>query len=98
MQMAIYAAIGFTIAYLVGTVIFLCFTCSPTSAYWESLNVSYSKPYTCINTTVIDPLVVALSVFSDSYSLIIPQTVIWRLKMPRRQKLMLYAIFASGFV
>jgi hypothetical protein len=96
--MAIYVAISFTIVYMVATVVFLFVVCLPTSSYWQSLDVSYTKPYKCINTTVIDPLIVALSVFTDAYSLIIPQVVIRRLKMARRDKLMLYGIFASGFV
>ena len=98
MQIAIYVAISFTIFYMVATVILLFVVCLPTSSYWESLDVSYTKPYKCINTTIIDPLIVALSVFSDFYSLIIPQVVIRRLKMARREKWMLYGIFASGFV
>lgn len=98
MQMAIYSAISFTIVYMITTVAGLFVVCLPTSSYWESLDVSYTKPYKCINTTIIDPLIVALSVFSDFYSLIIPQVVIWRLKMATREKLMLYGIFASGFV
>jgi len=98
MQMSIYFAINFTIVYMIGTVVLLFVVCLPTPAYWESLDVSYTKPYKCINTTVIDPLIVALSVFSDFYSLIIPQVVIRKLKMASREKLMLYGIFASGFV
>ena len=98
MQMSIYFAINFTIVYMIGTVVLLFVVCLPTPAYWESLDVSYTKPYKCINTTVIDPLIVALSVFSDFYALIIPQVVIWKLKMARREKLMLYGIFGSGFV
>lgn len=98
MQIAIYCAIGFTIAYMLGAVLVLVFTCSPTNAYWESLSGSYSKSYKCINTSVIDPLIVALSVFSDTYALVLPQIVIYQLKMSRREKLMLYGIFASGFL
>jgi len=98
MQMAIYVAINFTIIYMLATVVILFVVCLPTSSYWESLDVSYNKPYKCINTSIIDPLIVALSVFSDFYSLIIPQVVIRRLKMATREKLMLYIIFASGFV
>ena len=98
MQMAIYFAISFTVVYMIATVTVLFVVCLPTSSYWESLDVSYTKPYKCINTTVIDPLIVALSVFSDTYSLIIPHIVIRRLKMPKREKLMLYVIFGSGLV
>ena len=98
MQMAIYFAISFTIIYMTGTVILLFIVCLPTSSYWESLDISYTKPYKCVNTTVIDPLIVALSVFTDAYSLIIPQVVIRPLKMARREKWMLYGVFASGLV
>ena len=98
MQMAIYFAINFTIFYMIATVVLLFVVCLPTNSYWKSLDVSYTKPYKCINTTVLDPLIVALSVFSDFYSLIIPQIVIRQLQMARREKLMLYGIFASGFV
>jgi len=98
MQMAIYFAISFTIIYMAGTVILLFVVCLPIGSYWESLDISYTTPYKCINTTVIDPLIVALSVFTDAYSLIIPHLVIRPLKMARREKRMLYGVFASGLV
>lgn len=95
---AVDAAIVFTALYLVAFVLVLLLVCSPTSASWESLDITYTKPYHCVNRRVIDPLVGALNVFSDVYALVIPELVIARLQMGRTQKIVLYVIFGSGLL
>lgn len=98
MQWAIYAAIAFSFAYLAAFLLFLVFVCSPTSATWLSLSITYSQPYKCAPRNVVDPLVGALSVFSDVYSLAIPEIVVSSMKLPWRQKVALYGIFSTGLL
>lgn len=98
MQWAIYAAIAFSIAYLAGFLLFLVFVCSPTSAVWNSLDITYSQPYKCVSRRVADPLAGALSVFSDVYSLAIPEVVVSSMRLPWRQKIALYGIFSTGLL
>jgi len=98
MQWAIYAAIVFSIITMAAFLLFLFLICTPTSATWLSLNVTYDQPYKCGDRRGADPLVGALSVFSDVYSLIIPQVVVSGMQLPWRQKLALNAIFSTGLV
>jgi len=44
----------------------------------------------------MDTLVGAISVISDAYVLIIPELVVYRLKMARKKKIVLFALFGSG--
>ena len=98
MQWAIYGAIAFSIIYLTAYLLFLVLICSPTSATWLSLNITYTHHYKCGQRKVADPLVGALSVFSDVYALVIPQIVVSSMKLPWRQKIALNAVFSTGLL
>jgi len=97
-QRGIYLAIGFTVVYLLVFTLFLAFFCSPSTAAWQSLDLSYNKTYRCADRAIADPLVGFVSAFSDIYAIAIPEIVVSRLKMPRRQKIVLYAVFGAGLI
>lgn len=97
-QWSIYIAIGFTMVYLLAISLFLATFCSPTASAWQSLDLNYSKAFRCADRAVVDPLVGVISAFSDIYAIALPELVVYRLKMPRKQKLVLYAIFGAGLL
>ncbi|KAF2672564.1 hypothetical protein BT63DRAFT_130797 [Microthyrium microscopicum] len=95
---AIDLGIAFTIVYFFAFVLFLMFACSPTNASWKSMNINYNQPYKCVHRNVIDPMVGALSAVSDVYALIVPEILIYKLRMERKKKVVLYIIFGSGLI
>jgi hypothetical protein len=95
-QNVIYGLIAFTAVYFVVFVFFLIFVCDPVSASWQSLNLGYAVPYKCSSRRFMDTLAGAVSVISDAYVLIIPELVVYRLKMERKKKIVLFALFGSG--
>jgi len=98
LRICIWAAIGFTIAYFFSFMFFLIFACSPVEASWKSLNIGWGVDYHCVDRKSVDPLVGALSVFSDLYTMVIPVYIVGRLKLPMSRKIMLYVIFCCGLV
>jgi hypothetical protein len=95
---AIWLAIVFTIAYFVAFTLFLCLACMPLQASWKSLDLTWKKPYRCVDRHVVDTLVGALSVFSDLYAMIIPICIIARIKMHTTRKIVLYGVFCCGLI
>jgi hypothetical protein len=98
LQWSIYVGIGFTVTYLLSFLVFLATFCSPVAASWQSLDLRYAKKYTCVDRAVADPLVGLISALSDIYAIVIPETVVAKLKLPKRQKVVLYLIFGAGSV
>ncbi|KAF2097809.1 hypothetical protein NA57DRAFT_56991 [Rhizodiscina lignyota] len=96
MKWAIYAAMGFTIVYLLSFVAFLTFICSPTNASWKSLNISYNEPYKCAYRGIFDPMWGIVSVVSDVYAIVLPEILVKRLQIKLRQKLILAVLFGCG--
>jgi len=96
MQKAIYASIAFTIVFFVAFSLLLVFICVPTSASWTGMDVFSSKVYRCHSRRIADMLHGIFSMLTDLYALIIPNIVVMRMQLPRKQKLMLYAVFSCG--
>jgi hypothetical protein len=95
-QNVIYGLIALTAVYYFAFFSFLLFACEPVSASWKSLNIGYAIPYKCSSRKTMDILVGTISVISDAYVLIIPELVVYRLKMQRKKKIVLFALFGSG--
>ncbi|KIW03331.1 uncharacterized protein PV09_05543 [Verruconis gallopava] len=98
LQWSIYVGIAFIVAYLLTFTIFLGVFCSPSSASWQSLDLSYMKPYKCVDRAIVDPLVGIISAASDIYAIVIPEIIVKKLKLPQRRKVILYVIFGAGLV
>ncbi|KAF1985032.1 hypothetical protein K402DRAFT_358029 [Aulographum hederae CBS 113979] len=96
LNLAIWGAIAFTIVFAVIALTFLTQVCKPMQSIWESMDIAYNKPYHCIARNVWDPLVGAMSVLSDLWTLMLPEIFIRNLQMGRRQKVVLYLTFGSG--
>lgn len=95
-QRVVYGLIALTVAYFVGFLAFLLFSCEPINSNWLSLDIAYAVPYQCISRRITDTMAGVISVISDAYVLVIPELVVYRLKMQRRRKIVLFALFGSG--
>ncbi|TID27703.1 hypothetical protein E2P81_ATG00460 [Venturia nashicola] len=98
MQRVIYGLIIFTVAYFIGFGALLLFSCQPISSAWLSLDLEYAVPYRCMSRRYTDTIFGVVSVASDAYVLLIPELVIHRLKLQRRKKIVLFALFGSGAI
>ncbi|KAF2427553.1 hypothetical protein EJ08DRAFT_637272 [Tothia fuscella] len=61
---------------------------------WITIGVKYH----CADRNIVDVLVGALSVFSDLYSMVIPVYIVSKVKIERKQKMVLYAVFCCGLM
>lgn len=64
----------------------LLLNCQPIEAYWRSYSATYTREYHCVDTTVLNPLQGALSIFTDLYSVLLPVMMLWRLEATKQQK------------
>ncbi|KAE9989461.1 hypothetical protein EG327_002653 [Venturia inaequalis] len=98
MKKLIYGLIGLTVAYVIVFGAPLLLSCQPIASAWLSLNIFYAVPYQCISRKYSDTLAGVISVISDAYVLAIPEVVVYRLKLQRRKKIVLFALFGSGAI
>lgn len=99
-KLAIYFALTFHAVYLIGTLLAMILVCRPLEAYWKSYDFTWHKPYTCVDSTSLNPIIGSLSVVSDVYSVVLPGIILahYQLDLPRRQKIGLNLIFATGLL
>jgi len=57
------------------------------------LDPNYDEKYTCLDTTIANPLSGVLSVISDFYSVLLPCLMLRHFDAPRRQKVALNIVF-----
>jgi hypothetical protein len=95
-RLAIFSIAGYTIAFT----LVLMFGCRPISAFWDQVDVLkqlQGYTYSCIDEGAD---VVAAGIISSSQDLtiaILPTFLYWNLKIPIRQKVALFSIFALGY-
>jgi hypothetical protein len=94
----IYAALAFTVAWTIGFVLTLVFSCNPTEANWESANPLYRKKYSCVNARYENLISGTLSVVSDAYAVLLPCLMLRHFDVSKRQKVALNVIFCLGFI
>ncbi|EGP87111.1 uncharacterized protein MYCGRDRAFT_93126 [Zymoseptoria tritici IPO323] len=92
--------LAFLVAYCIAFVGVLIGGCRPVNAYWRAYDPVYaaSVEYTCIPTKFLNPLSGGLSVVSDFYAVVLPIGLLWHLKISKRQRYALNAVFSLGFV
>ncbi|KAJ5752047.1 hypothetical protein N7520_008964 [Penicillium odoratum] len=74
---------------------FSIFQCSPIKAYWE---VAPTYPHKCMNDGDIVFSASVINIFTDFLVTTLPMPLIWRLKLPARQRLAVISIFGLGVV
>ena len=95
---ACWAGIAFTAVYGIVFVTILCTTCKPLDAFWLSYNPQYQEPHVCDGPNPGPPVSGAMSVFSDLYAVVLPYLVVQKLRISKRQKYALYAVFGFGLM
>ncbi|KAJ5908420.1 hypothetical protein N7495_001102 [Penicillium taxi] len=89
---------GFMILVFVLCVIFTflsIFQCSPVKALWD-VNPTY--PYKCIEEGHIIFSASVINIFTDFVSTILPMSLIWSLRLPTHQRLVVISIFGLGIL
>ncbi|KIW17983.1 hypothetical protein PV08_02269 [Exophiala spinifera] len=97
---ATWVGIVYMILYVLAFTLTLLLICRPTDSYWNSFtpNWAATHKFHCADQSVSIPSAVGLSVLGDFYTTILPLLLIYRLKLPLKQKLALYSLFALGFL
>ncbi|KAK1972881.1 CFEM domain-containing protein [Colletotrichum sublineola] len=96
-----YTIIGlnvFNIALMIAIFITIVFQCQPISYFWEKAGRDPPKDGKCIDTASFYVSTAALTILTDVLSLALPFWIFVGLKMPRRVKVALLAVFALGAV
>lgn len=100
-KIALWLAMILVFLVTVTFLIILCTLCSPIEAYWRQYDPTYTRSFSCRSVSgQKDTSIVSgtLSVFTDWYSVMLPVTLLWRIKINRRQKIGLAFIFGIGFL
>ncbi|KAF2441618.1 hypothetical protein P171DRAFT_74974 [Karstenula rhodostoma CBS 690.94] len=96
-QRAIHALIWATIVYIVVFTITMVFACKPISAIWTSWTKE-STPSYCINQKAFYYVAAGCNIALDILVVLIPIPELLKLKLSRRRKIFLVAIFSVGAV
>lgn len=98
----VHAAIAFVVLYFVVFIIVLFMNCQPFHAYWRQVDLEWNilneSKYHCIDEEKDLVAAAVVSVIQDFIACGMPSILFWKLKMPRRQKFALAAIFGVGFL
>ncbi len=86
-------AIGVVGAWSLALVLTSILTCHPVEGYWDK-----SVQATCIPDMPLWYINAAWNIASDLFIFAVPIPVLWRLQLPRSQRLSLIAIFCLGFL
>jgi hypothetical protein len=99
-KLAIYFALAFHAAYLIGLTLSYVLICRPLEAYWKSFDYNWHEPYSCAPAESLNPVIGVLSVLSDIYAVALPFVILhyYTLDVPRAQKIGLNIIFALGLL
>jgi hypothetical protein len=88
----IYATSAFTIAFCIASVFATIFQCSPIRAAWD-FDIKGSKCYDYTNFLYASA---GINVATDVLICTMPLRHFWRLKLPKKQKLILCVLFVVG--
>ncbi|KAI7163172.1 hypothetical protein KC349_g1464 [Hortaea werneckii] len=89
----IYGAIWLTVAFTLAFLLALVFNCQPTRAYWKLYDFSWNEEYKCAKTTAINLVAGLISLIADMYAIGLPCFMVQGLKMRRREKITMNAVF-----
>ncbi|KAF2133773.1 hypothetical protein P153DRAFT_306312 [Dothidotthia symphoricarpi CBS 119687] len=96
-----WASIGFIAAYTVALTLAPILGCQPISAYWDQVNIakvlSGDYKYHCFDEGADLFVASILSAVQDFMTAMLPACLYWNLRIPIRQKIALFSIFALGY-
>ncbi|XXG96157.1 hypothetical protein Hte_002436 [Hypoxylon texense] len=90
-----YGVLGANTIFYVITLFVMNFACVPVQKNWDPLYVGGSCP---INTQAVNIASAVLNLCSDVFILLLPQRIIWGLKMSKKTKIGVSVIFAIGII
>jgi steroid 5-alpha reductase family enzyme len=91
----IYVVSGIITAYTLAIFFALIFACHPIQRNWDPIPQSWNMDY-CIDRAGLYLATAITNTTSDIILILIPIQIIWRLRLPVRQKLGIAAIFGVG--
>jgi len=80
------------IGYSISTIFALIFPCKPVHKAWDATVIEGS----CINRGAVYIVQAVTNIVTDVFLLLIPIPIVWKLNMPRVQKIGLFFIFVIG--
>ncbi|KAA8623501.1 hypothetical protein PtrSN002B_006943 [Pyrenophora tritici-repentis] len=92
--------IGFIVAYSIALTLAPILGCQPISAFWDQVNVLKvlgGYEYQCFDEGADVVAASVISASQDFITAILPTFLYWNLKIPIKQKLALFGIFAIGY-
>ncbi|KAF1931325.1 uncharacterized protein M421DRAFT_56758 [Didymella exigua CBS 183.55] len=97
---AVWITIAFIASSTVAFTIVPIFGCDPISAFWDQANVVLvlkGYKYRCFNEGADVFSACVISTFQDLITAVLPTFLYWNLRIPVRQKIALFGIFAIGY-
>jgi hypothetical protein len=98
----VYAVIAFVIAYFCIFFFAVFGLCRPMSAFWMQGDyfwwLEHKDSLHCLDEAVMLIVSAAVSAFQDFLACGMPLVLFWQLRIPRKQKFMLGAVFSVGFL
>ncbi|KAI1452064.1 hypothetical protein F4805DRAFT_54816 [Annulohypoxylon moriforme] len=91
----VYGVLGANTIFYIIVLFLMNFACTPVQKNWDPLFVGGSCP---INTQAVNIASAVLNLCSDIFILLLPQRIIWSLKMSTRTKTGVSIIFAFGVI
>ena len=99
-QWATWISIYFIAAYSIAFTLVPIFICTPVSAFWDQNNIAKiaeGYTYKCLNEGADVLAAGVISSIQDLLTALLPTFLYWNLKIPLRQKVALFGIFATGY-
>ena len=102
MVWTIYILIALFVAFALMVALGLTFGCRPFNSYWLSVNPIWRQlhqgEYTCWDEGAFTVALSVVNMMQDLVVYVLPMPTIYRLKISRREKIALVAIFGVGFL
>ncbi|KAJ5375790.1 hypothetical protein N7517_007796 [Penicillium concentricum] len=95
LRWSLYYAMAVIIGYFVGVIVTIAVACRPTSFFWEQYTDSTAEG-TCIDVPQFFLINGIVSVVIDVMILCVPAPIIWRLQMPKSQRVAVTSILLLG--
>lgn len=101
-RLATHCSILFILLYLTAFIIVLCTGCRPLEAFWNQFDVKLQLEgyaYSCWYSEEADIMAATIiSAVQDAITAGLPTLLYWGLRIPRRQKIALTAVFAASYI
>jgi hypothetical protein len=98
----VYASIAFVVLYFIVFLTNLFVGCRPLNAYWNQVDLAWSATnqgkYHCYDEALDIVMAGIFSVIQDFIACGLPTILLWKTRVPKRQKIALGVVFGVGFL